>query len=116
MLNYYYLGGRITKAFYDFAVSSDLPFKNTLFVKDDSVVEHGVCSVCGCTMYDPCEHPIYGACSWADDDETLCSWCAKGVLNRSERNVVMHRVNTVNRILEDESSLPGASSPLSNIE
>jgi len=35
----------------------------------------GVCRVCGCTINDPCWHPEYGFCSWADNAHTICSHC-----------------------------------------
>ena len=36
----------------------------------------GVCRICGCTYFTPCE----GGCSWADDTNTLCTSCvAKGL-------------------------------------
>lgn len=34
----------------------------------------GVCSVCGCTEFDPCP----GGCIWANSTATLCSRCATG--------------------------------------
>jgi hypothetical protein len=39
-------------------------------------IEHGVCRECGCTQFDPCSHPDYGACWWEDESETLCTHCA----------------------------------------
>jgi hypothetical protein len=39
-------------------------------------IAHGVCRECGCTQFDPCNHPDYGACWWADESKTLCSHCA----------------------------------------
>ena len=36
----------------------------------------GVCSVCGCTMFNPCHNPKYGYCWWHDAEETVCSHCA----------------------------------------
>lgn len=36
----------------------------------------GICRVCGCTEEDPCYHPDYGTCWWADEEKTLCSHCA----------------------------------------
>lgn len=102
MKHYYYMGGAITKVLFDkLSELEGLPLKRTLFVKDDEKVSRGVCSVCGCTMTDPCRSPEYGFCSWADDEETLCSWCAKGVLTRKEKNAVMHRVNTVIAFMEE---------------
>jgi hypothetical protein len=38
-------------------------------------IEHGVCRECGCTHFEPCNHPDYGPCWWTDESETLCSHC-----------------------------------------
>lgn len=38
---------------------------------------YGVCKVCGCTEKDPCYHPEYGFCWWANDNHDLCSHCAE---------------------------------------
>ena len=46
-------------------------------------------------MTDPCIHPEYGACSWADEKETICSWCAQGVLTKKEKKEVIHRFNSI---------------------
>ena len=37
---------------------------------------YGVCKVCGCTENDPCYHPDWGCCWWADETHELCSHCA----------------------------------------
>ena len=37
---------------------------------------YGVCKVCGCTEKDPCYHPDWGCCWWADDTEELCVECS----------------------------------------
>ena len=37
---------------------------------------YGVCKVCGCTDNDPCYHPDWGCCWWADETHELCSHCA----------------------------------------
>lgn len=95
MKHYYYMGAQITKGLYDQLNKQDVPLRRTLYVKDDEEVTRGRCRVCGCTMRDPCVHPSYGACWWVDDKQDLCSFCAKGVLNRRERNAVMHRAVTV---------------------
>lgn len=95
MIRYFYMGKRITKVEYDTLSKQEPPFKRTLYSKDSNEEKPGVCCVCGCTMTDPCIHPDYGACSWADDAETLCSWCAQGVLNKEERKEVIHRFNSV---------------------
>lgn len=36
----------------------------------------GKCRVCGCTEDNPCYHPDYGTCAWADDEQTICTHCA----------------------------------------
>lgn len=43
-------------------------------------LEHGVCRECGCTHFDPCHHPDYGNCWWADESETLCSHCESEIV------------------------------------
>ena len=35
----------------------------------------GTCKICGCTEYDPCIHPDFGACWWINSDQDLCSHC-----------------------------------------
>jgi len=95
MKRYYYKGERITKAEYETLSKGNPPFRKTLFAKESNEIKRGVCSVCGCTMTDPCIHLAYGACSWANDEETLCSWCAQGVLDKNEKKGVIHRFNSV---------------------
>ncbi len=36
----------------------------------------GICRICGCTAFDACNHPEYGACWWEDESQTVCSHCA----------------------------------------
>lgn len=52
----------------------------------------GVCRVCGCTENDPCYHPDYGTCWWADEEHTLCSHCAEKRI--AEDPLTAHCVNT----------------------
>lgn len=103
MRRYYYMGGRIPLKLYLRISAGDFSFKETLFVKDDTEVKKGVCRICGCTMEDPCSHYLYGTCSWADDDETICSWCAEGVLSSAEKKEVIHRCNTCLRVEQGQA-------------
>lgn len=49
------------------------------------------CSKCGCTWNNPCYHPKYGYCWWADSKHTICSHCsAKEIINDSK---TVHCVN-----------------------
>lgn len=100
MKHYYYMGKPIRAARYEMLSKSNPPFKNTLFIKEDKDVQRGTCRICGCTMTDPCISLQYGACSWADDEETICSWCAKWVLNKSERAAVIHRYNSNTKLMD----------------
>lgn len=61
------------------------------------IIHKGVCSVCGCTMNDPCYHPEHGFCWWADDEQTICSHCADEAIANDPRTV--HCVNTSGRKL-----------------
>lgn len=45
------------------------------------MIERGRCRVCGCTESDACR----GGCAWWDDEETLCSRCARGPICRIAR-------------------------------
>ncbi len=53
----------------------------------------GICKICGCTYNNPCWHPKYGFCSWADESETICSHCALPELKHDSRTV--HKVNDI---------------------
>lgn len=47
----------------------------------------GVCRYCGCTDVDPCFHPDYGTCWWADARHTKCSHCVEGLIKNDERTI-----------------------------
>lgn len=98
MKHYFYLGGEISQVIYEeLKASKNTILKRTLYVQDDNEIKPGVCRICGCTELDACNHPVYGPCSWADDEETICSWCADGVLNKREKIEVEHRLATIYR-------------------
>jgi hypothetical protein len=56
---------------------------NTEMDDDDDIIDWDVdelvpekertCRQCGCSENDPCVHPQFGPCWWAEDD--LCSHC-----------------------------------------
>lgn len=52
----------------------------------------GKCSVCGCTDDDPCYHPDYGTCSWANEEHTICSHCADPQI--ANDSVTEHCINS----------------------
>ena len=54
----------------------------------------GVCRVCGCTMSNPCHHPLYGTCWWVDEEYTLCSHCADKVMARGRQVSISTDPNT----------------------
>lgn len=97
MKRYYHQGVRISRKTYigsvRYANARNLPISDYKVV-DDVNVRAGVCRYCGCSELDPCIHPDYGACSWADDEHTVCSWCMAGVLSLQERREVVHCVNS----------------------
>lgn len=40
-----------------------------------------ICHGCGCTQWDPCEHPVTRlGCGWADEAHALCTVCRDKVL------------------------------------
>lgn len=102
MKQYYYLGKRITKTEYLTLSKKEIPLKQTLYIKESKEIESGVCSICGCTIDDPCVHPDYGTCCWANEQKTICSWCAEGVLTKQERKVVMHRYNSLQKCIKNK--------------
>lgn len=60
------------------AVSAEItPCRGYLGVFQPAVTVHGICRSCGCTDWhcERCMQRTGSACSWVDDDHTLCSAC-----------------------------------------
>ncbi len=57
-------------------VRSIYQFSEGLAAANREIGTPGICRVCGCTENNPCFHPDYGTCWWADDEHTICSHCA----------------------------------------
>lgn len=50
---------------------------------EKTILLSGICKVCGCSQYNPCYHPQYGFCWWADRKATICSHCKKRKIRNS---------------------------------
>lgn len=57
-------------------VHSVYQFSEKVTTPKKEISTPGICRICGCTENDPCFHPDYNTCWWADDEHTLCSHCA----------------------------------------
>ncbi len=40
-------------------------------------MSYGTCKKCGCTEFNPCNHPDFGPCWWLDATHELCSHCVE---------------------------------------
>ena len=76
----------------DYVFIMDFCQVRSIFQHSEKVsVVPGICSVCGCTENDPCYHPDYGTCWWADEEHTLCSHCAEKAV--TEDPLTTHCIN-----------------------
>ena len=48
-------------------------------------MKQSFCRACGCTWDNPCHHPDYGPCWWANDACTLCSHCSDEEIRNDPR-------------------------------
>lgn len=80
-------------------VRSTFQYSENTEVSSTVLAVPGVCRICGCTDNDPCFHPDYGMCWWADNEHTICSHCAEEGVKDDPRT--KHCINTCNQLLVD---------------